>query len=58
MDIQTIINDNFQFNNIEIDKLPNEKEIISIVLNGSIERRYYYAFLIIKDKIIMNIMDK
>ena len=49
MDIQTIINDDFQFNNIEIDKLPNEKEIISIVLNGSIERRYYYAFLIIKD---------
>ena len=58
MDIQTIINDDFQFNNIEIDKLPNEKGIISIVLDGSIERRDYYAFLIIKDKIIMNIMDK
>ena len=24
MDIQTIINDEFQFNNIEIDKLPNK----------------------------------
>ena len=24
MDIQTIINDDFQFNNIEIDKLPNK----------------------------------
>ena len=24
MDIQTIINEDFQFNNIEIDKLPNK----------------------------------
>lgn len=24
MNIQTIINDDFQFNNIEIDKLPNK----------------------------------
>ena len=57
MDIQTIINDDFQFNNIEIDKLPNEKGIISIVLDGSIERRDYYAFLIIKDKIIMRVIN-
>ena len=59
VNVQTIISDDFKFNNIEVNKLPNEKEIISAmnILNDPVESKVYYSFVVIKNKIIMNIMD-
>ena len=59
VNVQTIISDDFKFNNIEVNKLPNEKEIISAmnILNNPVESKVYYSFVVIKNKIIMNIMD-
>lgn len=59
VNVQTIISDDFKFNNIEVNKLPNEKEIISAmnILNNPVESKVYYSFAVIKNKIIMNIMD-
>lgn len=56
-DVKTVLIDDFKHNIIQrTDKLPNEKEVISEVLNDNIERKIYYSFIIIKNKIIMNVV--
>ena len=58
--IRTIVKDDFGNEKIEIYKLPNEKEIINEVIRDkdNVERKIYYNFIIVKGKIIMNVMDK
>lgn len=58
--IRAIVKDDFGNEKIEIYKLPNEKEIINEVIRDkdNVERKIYYNFIIVKGKIIMNVMDK
>ena len=58
--IKTVINDDFKNKKTETDKLPNEKEIINEVISNkdNVEKKIYYNFIVIKDKIIMNVMNK
>jgi hypothetical protein len=58
--IRAIIKDDFGNEKNEIYKLPNEKEIINEVIRDkdNVERKIYYNFIIVKGKIIMNVMDK
>ncbi len=58
--IKTVIKDDFGNEKLEIDRLPNEKEIINEVINDkdNVEKKMYYNFIIIKDKVIMNVMNK
>ena len=58
--INTVINDDFGYSNIvKVDKLPNEKEIImeTISDDDNVERKFYYTFVIAKDKLLMSVME-
>lgn len=58
--INTVVNDDFGYSNIvKVDKLPNEKEIImeTISDDDNVERKLYYTFIIVKDKLLMSVME-
>lgn len=58
-EVKTVLSDDFKHSIIQkVNQLPNEKEMTALtnILDDSIENEMYYNFIVIKDKIIMNLI--